>query len=133
MTVYSNENYDPGFLNSPGKGQSSTNPLAPVYMESLGVVKDLSAYGNMFAGGTINADVGFTLGLENFLSKDGFKVSTPGMFGSNVDFQENVTINMNADVGGNLGVGGSIIMRGARFRPKIIRTISGPHLVLAAY
>lgn len=133
MTVYSNENYDPGFINSPGKGQSPTNPLAPVFIESIGVVSDLSTYGNIFAGGTINSDVGFTIGLDNFLSKTGFQISPSGLFQSDVDFSQDVNIGMNATVGSNLTVGGRIIMNGASFRPKVIRTISGNHLVLAAY
>lgn len=116
----SNPNYDPGFLNSPGKGQSAANPLAPVYVESLGVVSDLSVYQNVY-GRTINADVGFTLGLDGAFSASGFFVKPPGVFESDVSFAANIT------------VGQCIIMGGQCFKPTVINTISGSHLVLAAY
>lgn len=127
MTTYSDENYDPGFLNSPGKGQSVTNPLAPAFFQSLGVVSDVSVYGSIFAGQTVNSEVGYTLGTDNFFGKDGFSVSAPGVFRKDCSFQEDVNISM------NLTVGGVIIMGGQRFKPTVINTISGPHLVLAAY
>lgn len=116
----SNPNYDPGFLNSPGKGQSAANPLAPVYIESLGVVSDLSVYQNVY-GRTLNADVGFTLGLNSAFTNDGFFVDPPGEFKSNVSFAKNIA------------VGRCIIMDDLCFKPKIIRADSGTHLVLAAY
>lgn len=113
--------YDPGFPNYPGKGQSPTNPLAPMFIDSLGVVKDLSVYKNIFSGGTINADVGFTLGLDNFFGKSGFQAGQPGLFKEDIYLEKDIII------------AGSIIMGGQRFTPKVINTISGPHLVLAAY
>lgn len=121
MTALSDENYYPGFLNNPGKGQSPANPLAPVFMQSLGIVDDLSVYGNVFSGGTINSDVGFTIGLENFFGKDGFQAGQPGLFKEDIYLEKDIII------------AGSIIMGGQRFTPKVINTISGPHLVLAAY
>jgi hypothetical protein len=119
--IYSDKNYDPGGLNNPGKGQSPANPLAPVFMKSLGIVDDLSVYSNVFAGGTINSDVGFTLGLDNFFGGEGFQVGVPGVF------KEDVVIEK------DLYVGHAIIMKGLAFKPKRIKTISGVHLVLAAY
>jgi hypothetical protein len=115
----SNPNYDPGFLNSPGKGQNAGNPLAPVYIESLGVVSDLSVYQNIY-GRTMNADVGFTLGMSGAFTKGGFFVQPPGVFESDVSFASNIT------------VGQCIVMGGQCFKPKLINTISGSHLVLAA-
>jgi hypothetical protein len=118
--VKSNPNYDPGFLNSPGKGQNAGNPLAPVYIESLGVVSDLSVYQNIY-GRTMNADVGFTLGMSGAFTKSGFFAQPPGVFESDITFAKNIT------------VGQCIIMDGQCFKPTVINTISGPHLVLAAY
>ena len=120
MTVTSDSNYDPGFLNSPGKGQSAANPLAPVYFESLGIVQDLSVYQN-FYGRTINAETGYTLGQSGAFTADGFFVSPPGVFENDVSFASNITVAQ------------CIIMGGQCFKPTVINTISGPHLVLAAY
>jgi hypothetical protein len=116
----SNSNYDPGFLNSPGKGQSAANPLAPVYMESLGVVSDLSVYQNVY-GRTINADLGFTLGLSGAFTGDGFFIQPPGVFESDVSFSRSIFVSK------------CIYMDGQCFKPKVIRADSGSHLVLAAY
>jgi hypothetical protein len=127
MAELSNPNYDPGFLNSPGKGQSPSNPLAPIYIQSLGVVSDLSVYQNIFSAGSVNSDVGFTLGLDNFFSKVGFQVSPPGMFQSPIMFEQNVTFSQ------NVLIGGVIIMGGQAFKPTTIQADSGTHLVLAAY
>jgi hypothetical protein len=116
----SNPNYDPGFLNSPGKGQSAANPLAPVYVESLGVVSDLSVYQNVY-GRTINAETGFTLGLDGAFTGSGFFAKPPGVFESDVSFLSSITVEK------------CIIMGGQCFKPTIINTSSGSHLVLAAY
>ena len=120
MTVDSNPNYDPGFLNSPGKGQSAGNPLAPVYIESLGIVKDLSVYQNIY-GRVINSEIGYTLGSSGAFTNDGFFVQPPGAFQQDVSFASTIAVAQ------------CIIMDGQCFKPTVINTISGPHLVLAVY
>jgi hypothetical protein len=120
MAVDSNPNYDPGFLNSPGKGQSAANPLAPTVVESMAVVKDFSVYQNIY-GNTINAQTGFTIGSNGAFTGSGFFAQPPGVFESDISFESNIT------------VAGCIVMGGQCFKPTVINTISGPHLVLAAY
>lgn len=121
MTITPNPNYDPGNPNYSGKGQSPTNPSPPVFFQSLGVVEDFSVYRNIFSGGTVNAQRGFTLGLNTYCGLDDFQVSQGGTFKEDIKLEKDLT------------VGGSIIMGGREFRPQVINTISGPHLVLAAY
>lgn len=121
MATLPNPSYDPGRPNYPGTGQSPTNPMPPVFFQSLGVVEDLSTYRNIFSGGTVNSQKGFTLGLKTFFGTGGFQLGQPGSFTEDVVLEKNITI------------GGSIFMGGNEFKPKVINTISGPHLVLAAY
>lgn len=121
MTVLPDPNYDSGRPNYPGTGQSPTNPMPPVFIESLGVVTDLSVYQNIFAGQTVNAKEGFTVGLSTFIGTDIFQ------FGQTGSFTQNVVLGKNIYIGGNIYVGG------VKFKPKVIKTESGKHLVLAAY
>lgn len=121
MSNFPDPNYDPGFPNYPGKGQGPTNPLSPLFVKSLGIIDDLSVYRNIFSSGTINSKVGFTLGLSNFFGSDGFQVQPSGTFKDDITLEKDIV------------VGGSIIMNGRSFRPKVISTESGSHLVLAAY
>lgn len=60
MTLYSDANYDPGFLNTPGKGQSMVNPLAPCFYYTLGVTTDVTIQENLYVGLTINVGIGLT-------------------------------------------------------------------------
>jgi hypothetical protein len=73
------EDYDPGFVNSPGFGQSATNPLAPVFYKSLGVVENLCVYDSIYAANSVNAHVSFSIG-KSFLSQKRFFVAVPTTF-----------------------------------------------------
>jgi hypothetical protein len=108
------QDYDPGFVNVPGFGQSATNPMAPVFYLSLGVVQDLTVYQSLYATQKVSAGEEFILGESRFTT-DGFEVQPPGTFHQTVRFDK------------------PIVVEGITFRPKVIRTISGDHLVLAAY
>jgi hypothetical protein len=108
------QDYDPGFVNVPGFGQSATNPMAPVFYQSLGVVQDLTVYQSLYATQKVTAGEEFTLGESRFTT-DGFEMHPPGTFRQTVRFDK------------------PIIVEGIAFRPKLIRTISGDHIVLAAY
>lgn len=88
-----NENYDPGFLNMPGFGQSATNPLLPVYYDSLGVVKDISVYRDSYVGRTAYAGTSFAVG-DSFFSVEGANLSVP------TNFMEDVTLEKNLFVAG---------------------------------
>jgi hypothetical protein len=114
------QDYDPGFVNAPGFGQSATNPMAPVFYQSLGVVQDLTVYQSLYATQKVSAGEEFTLGESRFTT-DGFEVHPPGVFLQTVRFNQTATFDK------------PIVVGGIAFRPKIIRTISGNHLVLAAY
>lgn len=92
MTILPDPNYDPGRPNYPGKGQSPTNPMPPVFFQSLGVVEDFSVYQNIFSGGTINAKRGFTLGLNTYFGLDDFRMSQSGTFLRDVEIKKDLTI-----------------------------------------
>jgi hypothetical protein len=119
MTAFT-QDYDPGFVNVPGFGQSATNPLAPVFYQSLGVVEDLTVYESLYAAQKVSAGEEFNLGPSRF-TRDGFEVHPPGTFLQTVRFAQTATFDQ------------PIVVQGIRFRPKVIRTISGNHTVLAAY
>lgn len=85
-----NENYDPGFLNVQGFGQSATNPLAPVYYQAMGIVKDLSVYQSAYVTDTVNAGVSVVVGGSS-LSQTGFEVSVPSNFQQSVNFDQTVS------------------------------------------
>lgn len=86
------DDYDPGFINSPGFGQSATNPLAPVFYRSLGVVENLSVYDSVYAANSIKANVSFSIG-NSLLSQKGFTVAVPTTFLEPVTCEQNVRVN----------------------------------------
>jgi len=86
------EDYDPGFINSPGFGQSATNPLAPVFYQSLGVVESLSVYDSIYAANSIKANVSFSIG-NSLLSQKGFTVAVPTTFLETVTCDKDVRVN----------------------------------------
>lgn len=108
------QDYDPGFLNVPGFGQSATNPLAPVFYRSLGVVENLSVYQSIYGTKEIVAGEAFVLGQSRFAGS-GFDVKPPGTFEDTVTFQV------------------PIVVEGVSFRPTLISYRGESHLVLAAY
>ncbi len=112
------EDYDPGFLNVPGFGQSATNPLAPVFYESLGIVSDLSVYNSIYAANTINANVAFSIGGTK-LSQTGFSVSVPTNFSKVVDIASTLSTK-------------SLVVAGKTFKPTRIKADNGTFTVLAA-
>ena len=108
------QDYDPGFLNVPGFGQSATNPLAPVFYQSMGIVQDLTVYQSIYGTQSIHAGEAFILGDSQFTGSE-FSVATHGKFQDTVTFDK------------------PLIVEGMTFKPTVINTISGPHLVLAVY
>lgn len=131
MAAYSDKEYYPGALNNPGKGQSPANPLGSAFFQSIGVVDDLSVYSNIFSGGTINSDVGFTVGLDNFFGKEGFQVDPPGLFNNDVAFTENVTIEKNITVG-ILTTTSRLVVNGREYKATRVVARNGTFTVLAA-
>lgn len=119
-----NNDYDPGFLNVPGFGQSATNPLAPVFYDSLGVVKDLSVYSSVFASKSVEAGESVNVGNSR-LSKDNFEVSVP------VHFLEDVNLDRNLSVGGVTSTN-RLIVDGREYRAVSIVGENGSFTVLAA-
>jgi hypothetical protein len=111
------EDYDPGFLNVPGFGQSATNPLAPVFYESLGIVSDLSVYNSIYAANTINANVAFVIGGTR-LSQVGFGVSVP------TNFQKDVNIKTSLDTK-------RLLVGGVEYKATRVKADNGTFTVLA--
>ena len=111
------EDYDPGFLNVPGFGQSATNPLAPVFYQSLGIVSDLSVYNSIYAANTINANVAFIIGGTK-LSQVGFGVSVP------TNFQKDVNVETSLDTK-------RLLVGGKEYAPTRIVARNGTFTVLA--
>ena len=114
------EDYDPGFINSPGFGQSATNPLAPVFYRSLGVVESLSVYDSIYAANCIKANVSFSIG-ESSLTRRGFVVAVPTTFLRSVTCDENIRVKAitNTDrlmVDGKEYKEGTIVGRNGTFR-----------------
>jgi len=117
MSITFTEDYNPGFLNAPGFGQSVTNPLAPVFYDSLGVVKDLSVYQSLYAK-NINAQVSIRVGKSLF-TPEGLSIDVP------------VTCKNDVSVEGVLGTK-RVEVDGREYIPTWISTQSGSFLVLAA-
>lgn len=117
------EDYDPGFLNVPGFGQNVTNPLAPVYYESLGVVKDLSVYQSMYAAQTVNAGLAVNVGKSS-LSTSGFLASVPAQFAQNVEIQRELRVSVLTDTK-------RLFVRGREYIPQKIVAENGTFIVLA--
>lgn len=116
------EDYDPGFINSPGFGQSATNPLAPVFYQSLGVVESLSVYGSIYSANSIAANVSFSVG-ESYLSRKVFNIGVPTTFLKPVTSNENVRVKAitNTD---------RLIVNGKEYKEGIIVCQSGTFRVL---
>lgn len=121
--------YDAGPLNIPGFGQSVTNPLSSVFYDSLGVVKDLSVYNNIYASKTINAGVAFSIGGST-LTLDGFNVSVPANFQRDVNFESNANIQNNLNVTNTTSTQ-RIVVSGTEYVPKVIVGLNGSFVVLA--
>jgi hypothetical protein len=90
MTTFT-EDYDPGFLNVPGFGQSATNPLSPVFFESLGIVNSLSVYDSIYCANRILANVSFSIG-DSELSQVRFTVGVPTEFKKEVQCDTNLNV-----------------------------------------
>lgn len=135
MTLFNND-YDAGFLNVPGFGQSVTNPLAPVFYQSLGIVKDLSVYQSIYAAKNINAGASFNVGKSS-MSLTGLNIGVPGIFEENVNFEQNAQFEGNVVIKGNLIVGGTLsagnlIVGGKRYGNRTIKAENGTFQVLAS-
>lgn len=91
MTTIIDNGYDAGFLNVPGFGQSATNPMSPVFYDSLGIVKDLSVYQSMYAAKTINAGKAFNVGKSS-MSDSNLGVGVPARFLEDVNLDKNLTV-----------------------------------------
>lgn len=124
MSPQFTEDYDPGFLNVPGFGQSATNPLSPVFYDSLGVVKDLSVYRSIYAARSVNAGESFNVG-ESYLSTIGFNLRVPATFHENVSALKNVSVEAITDTR-------RLIVNGKEFVPTTISAWNGNFLVLAS-
>lgn len=106
--------YDAGFLNVPGYGQSVTNPLSPVFYDSLGVVNDLSVYHSMYAAKTINAGVSFIVGKSS-LSVDGMNIGVPSKFQEDIKI-DGITSTNKLVVKGKEYVERTVVGRNGTFR-----------------
>lgn len=90
MTL-TNNNYDAGFLNVPGFGQSADNPLSSVFYNSLGVVHDLSVYQSIYATKTINAGKSFNVGTSS-LTDSSLGVGVPSTFKESVHLDKDIMV-----------------------------------------
>lgn len=125
-----NADYDPGFLISQGFGQSATNPLSPVFYQSLGVVNNLSVYQSIYAAKSVFADVSFAVG-DSTLSKIAFNVGVPTTFKKAVNCKNPVTCDKTLRVK-SLTNTDRLIVRGLEFVPTAISAHNGNFIVLAA-
>lgn len=115
--------YDAGFLNVPGYGQSVTNPLSPVFYDSLGIVNDLSVYQSLYAAKTVNAGVSFNVGAST-LSVEGMEIDVPS------SFKENVSLDKNLKVSGISSVQ-RLVVDGKEYVERTIVARNGTFRVLA--
>jgi hypothetical protein len=118
------ENYDPGFLNVQGFGQSATNPLRPVYYEALGIVKDLSVYNSIYAAKTINAGLSFKVGGTS-VNLDGATIAVPTTFLRDVTIENNLTVM-------SITSTKRLIVNGREYVPTTIVGRNGTFTVLAS-
>jgi hypothetical protein len=125
-----NADYDPGFPVYQGFGQSATNPLAPVYYQSLGIVNDLSVYNSIYAARSVSADISFSVG-DSLLSKDLFSVGVPTNFLRTVNCQQPVNCGSTLRVNSITNTD-RLIVAGREFKPARIVTQNGSFTVLAA-
>ncbi len=115
--------YDPGFPNIPGFGQSVTNPLAPVYYEALGIVKDLSVYDSIYATRSINAGRSFNVG-DTTIDLDRAKISVPTTFLENVEIEKDLKVL-------DITYTRRLFVNGREYRPTRIVADNGTFTVLA--
>lgn len=125
-----NADYDPGFLISAGFGQSATNPLAPVFYKSLGVVNDLSVYGSIYSSRSILSDVSISVG-DSLLSKELFNVNVDTNFAKLVNCEQPVSCEKMLRVN-DITDTDRLFVGGREFKPTSITTQSGSYVVLAA-
>lgn len=123
MTASFTEYYDPGFLNVPGFGQSVTNPLSPVFYDSLGIVNDLSVYQSVYVTKSVNAGLSFNVGASS-LSLSGFKVAVPTIFSKDVKLEKNIMVT-------GVTTTGKLVVAGKEYKPTRIKTDNGTFTVLA--
>jgi hypothetical protein len=116
--------YDPGFPNIPGFGQSVTNPLAPVYYEALGIVKDLSVYDSIYATRSINAGISFNIG-DTSIDLDRAIISVPTTFLRDVEIKSDLTIS-------GITITNRLIVDGIEYKERRIVGRNGTFTVLAA-
>lgn len=110
---YPDEDYNPGLIDPPGYGQGVSNPAPPIFIESLAVTNDLSTIGSQFVTKTLNVKDNI-VGLANQQLSGNLTVGGPGNFGGVIS-------------------AAAVSVGGQTFTPRVIGTISGPHLVLAVY
>jgi len=122
------EDYDPGFVNAPGFGQSATNPLAPVFYTSLGVVEDVSVYGSIYSANNIQANLSFTIGGSS-LTQELLNVAVPSLFREPIQSEETVTCQKDIKV---LDVTDTnrLIVNGVEYREGVIAGKNGSFRVL---
>lgn len=118
-----NEDYDPGFLNVPGFGQSAANPLSPIYVQSLGVVENLSVYDSVYCSGTVSANLGMVVG-DSILTPEVFNVGVLTMFDDQVFFNKDINIAGTTNTG-------KLRVNGAEYRERVIKCDNGTFTVLA--
>jgi hypothetical protein len=132
MTQYSDSNYDPGFLNCAGRGQTVDNALASSYFYSLGVTTDLVVYNNIYCTGTINSFSGFTLGYENYFSRDLFRWGSKGIFDNNVEFKDDVNFDKSITIEG-LTSTSRLVVNGREYRATRVVAKNGTFTCLATF
>lgn len=120
-----NEDYDPGFLNVPGFGQSVTNPLQPVFYDSLGVVKNLTVYQSIYCAKEIRAGLSISVGNSKITGKS-------AQFSPEVNFLDNVKMDKDLSVGNTVETE-RVRIKGKDYLPTTIVTQNGSFLVLAAH
>jgi hypothetical protein len=128
------EDYDPGFLNVPGFGQSATNPLAPVFYRSLGIVENLSVYDSIYAANSIKANVSFEIG-ESVMSRKKFTINPITEFRNNVVCDDNLRVHESVRAG-RVSVDNDtrtrrLFVNGREYRPTRIKADNGTFIVLA--
>lgn len=116
------EDYDPGFVNTPGFGQSATNPLSPVFYKSLGIVEDLSVYGSIFSSNSISAYNSFVIGDSRFTKKE-FEVAVPTTFLKPTTMEEELNVN-------SITSTDRLIVNGKEYKEGIITARNGTFKVL---
>lgn len=123
MAIFT-QDYDPGLLNVPGFGQSATNPLPPVYYDSLGIVKDLSVFGSLYGANSINAKESFNIG-NSYVTTKGANVTVPATFTENVTLQRDLTVR-------NLTTTKRLVVNGLEYKETVIVGRNGTFRVLAS-